>query len=81
MRGVDPAVLRNFTAYNSARIERLPEEDGFSTVACEDGGATLYVHDRAAAYVVRDHTTVQLPEVVQINLRRRFSVQVQMLLW
>ena len=46
-RGADPAVLRNFTSYHSACTERLPEEN-FSTVSCEDGGATLYVHDRSA---------------------------------
>ena len=71
-RGGDPSVIRNFTAYHSARIERVPEENGFSTVSCEDSRATLYVHDRAAAYVVRDHTTVQSPEVVGIEFEKAF---------
>ena len=69
-RGGDPSVIRNFTAYHSARIERVPEENGFSTVSCEDSRATLYVHDRAAAYVVRDHTRVQIPEVVAIEFEK-----------
>ena len=71
-RGADPAVLKNFTAYHSARTERLAEEGGFSTVSCEDGGATLYVHDRAAAFVVRDHTTAHFPEVVAIEIEKTF---------
>ena len=71
-RDGDPAVIRNFTAYHSARIERVPEENGFSTVSCEDGGATLHVHDRAAAYKLRDHTTVQFPEVVAIEFEKAF---------
>ena len=49
----------------------MAEEDGFSTVSCEDGGATFYVHDRAAC-VVRDHTTAQFPEVVAIEFEKAF---------
>ena len=71
-RRADPAVLKNFTAYHSARTERLAEDGGFSTVSCEDGGATLYVHDRAAAFVVRDHTTAHFPEVVAIEFEKAF---------
>ena len=71
-RGADPAVLKNSTAYHNARTERLAEEGGFSTVSCEDGGATLYVHDRAAAFVVRDHTTAHFPEVVAIEFEKAF---------
>ena len=42
-------------------------------LACEDdGGATLYVHDRVAAYVKNDHTTAQFPEVVAIEFDKAF---------
>ena len=71
-RGADPAVLKHYKAYHSARTERVAEEGGFSTVACEDGGATLYVHDRVAAYVKNDHTTAQFPEVVAIEFDKAF---------
>ena len=48
------------------------DENGFSTDSCEDGGATLHVHDRVAADVVRDYTTAQFPEVVAIGFDKTF---------
>ena len=66
-RGGDPLKFKNYMIFHSPRTERGTDGAGTATVTCEDGGATLFVHDRAAGLVVRDHTSCLLPEVIAVE--------------
>ena len=66
-RGGDPVNFKNYKTFHSPRTERETDGAGNATVTCEDGGATLYVHERASGLTVRDHTSSLFPEVTAVE--------------
>ena len=66
-RGGDPVKFKNYTTFHSPRTERGTDGAGNAIVTCEDGGATLYVHERASGLTVRDHTSSLFPEVTAVE--------------